>query len=160
MAAEVKLVVQAMQNNSFPDTIVSVIPFVELDMVAYSSYDSQCKAEFGDALAFIAEHHNRTAWSPETSVYVGEFGLAQMKVKQESLESCVKNVVQTAYQFGCPFIMFWEVYGNECTTCPNQRCTMETGPVRDVDELNGFWLILPNGTYSWPYMYFQSLYAL
>ena len=84
-----------------------------------------------------------------------------MHTTQQNLEDCVKHVVETAYNFGCPYIMFWEVYDNECTDltiCPNKRCTVETGPITNVSDLNGFWLVLPNGTYSWPYKYFQSLY--
>ena len=60
--------------------------------------------------------------------------------------------------------MWWEVYGNQCIQNKNDvnSCNSENRciePIFNVSNLQGFWLVLPNGTFSWTYNYFQSLYS-
>lgn len=162
VASEVNLVKSSVDAGA-RNVITEVVPHVALDLVSYSSYDSMQTAEFANALQFIAQHHNRTDASPPVAVYVGEFGLPQMQVSNDTLVSVVQHVVTTAGAFGCPYILFWEVYCNELVgsegVLGNGRCEPGgSGPVFDPKRLAGFWLERPDGTFSWPYYYFQSLY--
>lgn len=112
-ASEVNLVRTSMQSG-FPNIIRSVIPFVALDLVSYSSYDTMCGSDFLPALQYIAAHHNRTNASPPVAVYVGEFGEPQRLKPQPVVADCIQNVVTTALgSFGAPYVLFWEVYGNQ-----------------------------------------------
>ena len=165
LAAEVNLVKQAMETQ-FPDTILSVIPYVSLDMISYSSYDTFCTTNFSNALNFIKMNHNRTNMSPDgaLSVYIGEFGLAQMEMSLDKVKYCTEYAINVSYSFGCSFIMWWEVYGNQCIQTLNDKNLCDDNnrciePIFNISELQGFWLVMPNGTHSWTYDYFQSLYV-
>lgn len=58
-SAEVNLV-QESRVSGVPNMINTVVPFVELDMVSYSSYDTESDAiTFRAALRFIQQNHNR-----------------------------------------------------------------------------------------------------
>lgn len=63
---------------------------MQLDIVSYSSYDSQAlNPGFTDALDFIEAHHNRTALAQGMypSIFVAEFGVAQVRGKGRSRPS-------------------------------------------------------------------------
>jgi hypothetical protein len=88
------------------------------------------------ALAFIAAHHNKTAAAPTATgaaVFVAEYGLAQNEVSNTTLLKTLSTVVDTALAFGCPYVMFWETYDNECTGeiagCSGGRCHDPANPV-------------------------------
>ena len=58
-SAEVNLV-QASRVGGAANMINTVVPFVELDMVSYSSYDTESDAiTFKAALEYIQQNHNR-----------------------------------------------------------------------------------------------------
>ncbi|CAJ1353950.1 unnamed protein product, partial [Effrenium voratum] len=62
------------------------------------------------------------------------------------------NVVNSALAMGVSYILFWETYCNECHPGPgcssDGRCRQEVG-VADMQRLNGFWLLRPDGRRSW-----------
>jgi len=154
-AAEINLVQQSIDTN-FPNMVLSVLPYVALDLVSYSAYDTQSAGEgFGNALDYVIAHLNRTAASPPIPLYIGEFGLPQEIVAQDQLTYMVECVVNTALARGCPYILFWEVYCNECSA---SGCNCEIQPVTDPTQLHGYWLVTPNGTKAWPYTYFNGLF--
>ena len=61
-----------------PNIITAVVPYVSLDLVSYSSYDSMETPEFANALAFIASHHNRMHPIP---TIITEKAIVQMQNK-------------------------------------------------------------------------------
>jgi hypothetical protein len=154
-ATEVNLVYAAMTENA-PDIINSVIPYVATDMVSYSSYDTQyMNPGFGNALDYITQQHNRTQASPAKHVYVGEYGVAQNKYPLSTLQNVTENVIGFALQKNIAYVMFWEIYCNEDSVAPQQRCLKS--PDFNASHLEGFWLIEPNGTHSWAYGYLQGI---
>ncbi len=181
-AAEVNLVLESMQSG-FPNMINMIIPFVQLDMVSYSSYDTMGTPNFLPALQFIASHHNRTAAAPPDAVFIAEFGAPQNLWPNSTVVSTVQSVVQTALAFGCPYVLFWETYDNECTggkgcsgtmhdgswppasTDPlrtqkllgSGRCEDPDNPVTNPADLAGFWLVRPDNSTSWPFQYLASV---
>lgn len=167
-ASEVNLILTSMETG-FPNNILEVIPKVALDAVSYSSYDTQwLNPQFGDALDFIAAHHNRTSASPPSAVYVAEYGLA---VNEDPWASdalaLYRHVIGTALTTSPvtgeqrAFATFaWELFDNEHVPSPRfpgARCNAQTGPEFNASLLNGFWLIAPNGSTSAQWDYLSSL---
>jgi hypothetical protein len=74
----------------------------------------------------------------------------------------ITNVVDTATAFGCPYIMWWELYCNEPIAGAAPARAMPRGtpkcpvPVTSDAAMRGFWLIQPDGAQSWAYSYLQS----
>jgi hypothetical protein len=55
--------------------------------------------------------------------------------------------------------VFWETFDNECTGgvgCSGGRCHDKDHPVTDPTKLHGFWLVRPDGSKAWPYVYLKS----
>jgi hypothetical protein len=153
-------------QSSFPNIILTVIPYVALDMVSYSSYDTQAlNPTFGAALDFIAQHHNPTSASPSPAVYIGEYGVPQMTAPLKELQNVTANVVAWALQPGiikgwlqkAAHVIFWELFDNEATDTPSGHCSADTGPVWDPSNLHGFWLIKPTAELSWAWGYLQGI---
>eukprot|EP01065_Artemidia_motanka_P052706 TRINITY_DN958_c5_g1_i1.p1 TRINITY_DN958_c5_g1~~TRINITY_DN958_c5_g1_i1.p1 ORF type:complete len:416 (+),score=139.85 TRINITY_DN958_c5_g1_i1:85-1332(+) len=162
-AAEVNRVGANLANpETHPEMTTEVIPHVALDMVAYSNYDTSWnRTEFELALDWIEQHHVRTAHSPAKAVLVSEYGLGQNWYSQPAVQTLVENVVSVALAWGCPHIIFWEVYCNEHTDEDHPygegRCDRQTGQTTRERNLAGFWLVKPDGSYSWPRTYLRSL---
>lgn len=127
-ASEVNLVRSSMKTG-FPNVVNTVLPHVALDMVSYSSYDTQGKGGplgYRAALTFIAEHTNRTAESPREFVYIGEYGTKQ-EVAPFSATQAVNEVAAAAVLGNdtvgpLDFVAracFWEVYGNDLVDGPS-----------------------------------------
>ena len=125
-AAEVNLV-DTSRLNDVPNMINRVVPYVALDMVSYSSYDSQEGTHaFRANLAYIvAQHSNRTSAAPmgSAALFIAEFGLAQNHVSHSLLAHTITNVVETALSFGAAHVLFWETYCNECTNLTMAGCS-------------------------------------
>jgi hypothetical protein len=155
-ASEVNLV-KASMDAGFPNNILEVIPRVRLDMVSYSSYDTQAlNPGFGHALDFIAAHHNRTAASPPSAVWVAEYGVAQNSATPAEVTAVYANVNGWAASLNAAGVpraahtFAWELFDNEVIApgFPGQRCTPSTGPEFNASALNGFWLVRPDGSLS------------
>ena len=163
-AAEVNLV-ETSRTTGFPNMVNKVIPFVPLDMVSYSSYDSQMNPEtLPKALDFIAANHQRTAASPagKKAVFIAEYGVAQNQAPNATVVSTVENVVNIGLAWGVSYAIFWETFDNECSGgvgCSGGRCHDAAHPVTDPKFLHGFWLTKPDGSHSWPYTYLKSKIA-
>lgn len=139
VASEVNLVLTSLQSG-FPNIIETVIPYVSLDLISYSSYDTMCAGYFLPALNFIASHHNRTSHSPPVGVYIGEFGLPLQLRPDSVVQDCMQNVVTTALgDFNAPWVMHWEVYDNEVRNvrlwCSNNTDYSNTFDLRCVPSL-------------------------
>jgi hypothetical protein len=135
--SEVNLVLASMnKTNPFPNNILEVIPYVSLDVVTYSSYDTMnLNATFGDALDFIAQYHNRTSVSPTPAIIVAEYGIAQMEDPNVNhLLHTYSNVNAWAYSIGptgkrrAMATFAWELFDNEVdvsTQYPGGRCNAQ-----------------------------------
>eukprot|EP00913_Durusdinium_trenchii_P005326 g4971.t1 len=128
----------------------------------FGSYDTQQDLrEFEAALRYLASQHNRSAWSPNgmSALMLGEFGLPQSKMTLPDITYILGNVINSALAMGVSYILFWETFCNECLPGPgcgaDGRCR-EKVPVTEVDRLNGFWLVWPDGTKAWPWRYLHQ----
>jgi hypothetical protein len=88
-----------------------------------------------------------------------EYGVAQNDVSNGTAVGTIQNVVNEALDFGVSYVLFWEMYDNECTGgvgCTAGRCHDKNHPVTDPTLLHGFWLVRPDGSKSWPYTYLKG----
>ncbi len=147
-AAEVNLVVRSLREGA-PNVVNRVLPQVEVDLVSYSAYDGQGDAGLlRECLDFIAAHARTTA-PFERDVFIGEFGLPENEFEPERRERVIRGVVETARDWGCPWILYWQLYCNEARRQPVER----------NEDCRGFWLLRPDGTRAFPCDWFVELLA-
>jgi len=83
----------------------------------------------------------------------------------------IPSAVRTALDWGCPYVVYWELYCNELKD-PSAKGpqTREDGvweplpPVVGANnyspvQVRGFWLIRPDGTKAWTWDYFHGLFT-
>ena len=155
-AAEVNRVVESM-TDGLPNLVNKVLPRVKLDLVSYSAWDSATSHHadpnvLRDALDFIAAHSPDSAAFGARNVYLGEFGMPESRFSIEQIRAAIPNAVTTALDWGCPYVVYWQLYCNELKD-PKTRL-----PVQRNDAVKGFWLIRPDGTKSWVWDYFRGLF--
>jgi hypothetical protein len=154
-AAEVNRVVGSMKNGKV-NVVNAVLPHTRLDLVSYSAWDSalehyQKPQVLREALDFIAANMADSNDFGNKNVYLGEFGIPENLYTLEQIQKAIPNSVQTALAWGCPYIVYWQLYCNEL------KDNKERPPVRSNDAVRGFWLIRPDGSKSWVWDYFYGL---
>jgi hypothetical protein len=157
-AAEINLVVASMEKGQ-PNIVNKVLPFTKLDLVSYSAYDSTVgyhdKPEvFRKALDYIAENLPDSPAFGNRNVYLGEYGLPENDFPAVNVQKVISHTTQTALEWGCPYVVYWQLYCNEPTGKSVQKDKL---PYRNNKDCRGFWLIRPDGTSSWAYTYFADL---
>jgi len=156
-AAEVNRVVDSMKQGR-PNVVNKVLPHTELDLVSYSAWDSttahpESPQVFREALDFIAANMPDSPTFGNRNVYVGEFGMPENKFSAEQIRKMIPNVVETALDWGCPYIIYWQLYCNELEDLK------QTPPIHSNDAVRGFWLIRPDGSRAWTWGYFHELFS-
>jgi hypothetical protein len=109
----------------------NVVPYVNVDYVSYSSYDSldQSKVDtlLPQALDYIKSKIPAKANVPGSRVMIGEFGFPATVVGAANQNAYAVHTVKVAVNWGVDFCVYWEVYGNEYNAT--------------TDAYRGFWLI-------------------
>jgi hypothetical protein len=137
-AAEVNLVRMAMEDGR-PTVTDRVLPFTKVDLVSYSAWDTQQEpALLRRALDYIARHTPDRSPFGNRNVYIGEFGLPENDRSPDDVLRVSSGVIDTALDWGCPYIVYWQLYCNEA----------RRDPVRGNDDVRGFWLLRPDGSRS------------
>jgi len=152
-AAEVNRVVVSMKLGK-PNMVNSVLPHTNLDLVSYSAWDAATEHfndpnVLRDALDFIAKNMPDSPDFGNKNVYMGEYGMPENNYSAEQIQKAIPNAVQTALEWGCPYIVYWQLYCNELKK--------GTPPVKNNDDVRGFWLIRPDGSKAWTWDYFYQL---
>ena len=154
-AAEVNRVVKSMKEGK-PNLVNKVLPYTPLDLVSYSAWDSTTEQSenpglFREALDFIAKNMPDSPAFGNRNVYVGEFGAPENRFPAGRIQKMIPNVVETGLDWGCPYIIYWQLYCNELEGAKHQP------PVRSNNAVRGFWLIRPDGSKAWTWDYFHKL---
>ena len=154
-AAEVNRVVKSMREGK-PNVVNMVLPHTNLDLVSYSAWDAATERFedpniFREALDFIAANMPDSPDFGNRNVYVGEFGMPENNFSAEQIRKAIPNAVETALDWGCPYIVYWQLYCNEL------KDQKRRAPVRDNADVRGFWLIRPDGSKAWTWEYFYGL---
>lgn len=160
-------VLHAIEVNRVFDLLINVptvtshiLPQVEVDLVSWSCYDGmQIDAHgTGDGAAIgiwqgmeLIRAHARTRLRDRLgrpAVMVGEFGIAEQKqlIGNRSAADILEGTVAAAIAQDAYLLLYWEVFCNE----PNDPRKKDAHLTRNLEpeELNGFWLIRPDGSLS------------
>lgn len=144
-AAEVNVVAKSMLEGK-PNVVNKVLPHTHLDLASYSSWDTEGNGpQFRQAIDYIADHLPDNPIFGHKHVYIGEYGWPENDGLDKA-QSTIRNVVDTATDWGCPYIVYWEVYCNEA----------RRKPVKANDDVRGFWLIKPDGAKAWAWDYLHG----
>ncbi|HEY0864451.1 MAG TPA: hypothetical protein VGD97_10140 [Lacunisphaera sp.] len=124
-----------------PTIVNRVLPHIRTDYVSWSSYDVTKPAvalggEKGRALVVKAldyiEAHLPPSEIKGRRVFIGEYGFELTAYKDaERQRKYSASIMQWALEWGCPFVLYWELYCNEIDPA--------TGKNR------GYWLIDDQG---------------
>ncbi len=154
-SAEVVNVVKSMKEGQL-NVVNYVLPKVKLDLISYSAWDSTVigglheKEEIGQALDYIAKNAIDSEYFGNKNVFIGEYGVPEQEWGQEALMTVTKNVVEEGLEWGCPYIVHWQLYCNE----PKEGVEI---PSWELDDFRGFWLIRPDGSKTKAYNYFEDI---
>jgi len=152
---EVNLVRRGMRGE--PCATTEMLPRVDVDYVSYSAWDSTnapasaeaMRESLLPALDFIEAHlRPRSGLPPGKRVWIGEFGYPAIKFSAAQADLRTRWVIRTGLEWGCPFVLYWELYNNEVEPDGTQR---------------GYWMIDDAGRQTPVYQsyrcYYQDLQA-
>ncbi|MBV9864549.1 MAG: SGNH/GDSL hydrolase family protein [Abitibacteriaceae bacterium] len=136
---EVNLVQLAMQRRR---TVTNdVLPKTNVDYVSYSSYDSGTNLR--PALDYIESKLPPKPGITGKRVFIGEYGFPVENRTPEKQDELSRQVMREGLSWGCPFVLYWEMFNNEVTKDGKQR---------------GFWLIDDKGNKQPIYFTHQRYY--
>jgi hypothetical protein len=124
---EVNLVTKAMAGKKTVTN--SVLPKVDVDFVSYSCWDSldvskgeaAMMAQLRQSLDYIESKMMRELRDGK-KVFIGEFGFPLAVVKTQQAQSRLsREFIGATLEWGCPFILYWQMYENEANEGDNGR---------------------------------------
>ena len=129
----------------------SILPNVNTDFVSFSSYTATNPPKSEEAMEkMLVEHLDYIASKIQpkegiegTRLFIGEYGWNTKDYSLEEIDQRAKWVMKTALKWGCPYILFWEMYNNEIT---------------EEGENRGYWLIDEKGEKTPLYYTHQNFY--
>jgi hypothetical protein len=123
---ELNRVLPAMKNGA--DRIVNkVLPYADVDYVSYSSWESTIEElsekgydyrELKSVLFNVLDHIEKNMKAKERvkgkRVFIGEYGFPRSEGYFADKQAyCALNVMKAGMEWGCPFVLYWEIYDNE-----------------------------------------------
>jgi hypothetical protein len=127
---EANLVQKGMKGGAC--LVSSVLPHTPVDYVSYSCYDTinpnqgNTREALHAALSYIESKLPPKAGFKGKRVFIGEYGFPLSKTTTPELQDLYsRDVCRAALEWGCPFVLYWELYCNEIVK----------------GEHRGFWLI-------------------
>jgi hypothetical protein len=99
---------------------LDVLPHTAVDYVSYSSYDTinRCPGDTGpalrEALDFIESRLPPKPGVEGKRVFIGEYGFPlELAKTPQRQEQYALDVCRVGLDWGCPFVLYWEMYCNE-----------------------------------------------
>lgn len=105
-----------------------ILPQVDVDFVSYSCYDSLQRVIHDDLFAALNHIESNLKPKPGISgkrVFIGEYGFPTRRYSPKAQNKMSIEAMIAGLEWGCPFVLYWELYDNEGTT----------------QNPGGFWLI-------------------
>ena len=134
--SEVNRVMDAL-DKGYDRIVNKVLPETDVDYVSYSSYDAISSDTYGSlsetlhrALNAIAGALKPKAGIEGKRVFIGEYGFSFRTCGATDQNLRSRMVMKAALEWGCPFVLYWEMYNNEIGSDGSQT---------------GFWLINDKG---------------
>lgn len=119
-----------------PSLANKVLPFVAVDFVSYSAYDAQDDPQLlRETLDYLERQLAPKPGIQGKRVFIGEYGFPLRKdgrVRNTAAQQNARSlaVIRAALEWGCPFVLYWQLYNNEL----------------DADGAHrGFWMIDDRG---------------
>jgi hypothetical protein len=140
---EVNLVWDAMLGK--PRAANAVLPATHVDYVSYSAYDALLpdpEQKLPPALDYLEAQLRPKPGLPGKRVFIGEYGFPAVRFTPQEQDILSRRVMRTGLAWGCPFVLYWEMYNNE---------------VKDGRQ-RGFWLIDDQGREQPVYFTLQQYY--
>lgn len=145
---EVNLVQKAMEEGV--SLTNNVLPQTRVDYVSYSCYDtintvaeSDLRRSLQKALDYIETKLPAKPGIRGKRVFIGEYGFPLERTKTAEKQRDLSRIVaRAALEWGCPYVLYWEMYCNE---------------IRDGKH-RGFWLIDDQGRKQPAYTMHQRYY--
>jgi hypothetical protein len=137
-AAEVNLVF----GGGHPSLAVTkaVLPDTRLDLYSYSAWETTSEnngARLIEALELIRDNTKPSEAFGRDNVFIGEFGAQEVWLGKDEAAAITRRTVDDALAFGCPYVLYWEIFDNETLA----------QPIAGVDY-PGFWVLRPDGSRS------------
>jgi len=115
---EVNLVQKGIRGQACLTT--DVLPHTRVDYVSYSSYDTinahagKAGSALPEALDFIESKLPPKRGLEGKRVFIGEYGFPLEQTQTpEKQDQYSRDVCLAALDWGCPFVLYWELYCNE-----------------------------------------------
>lgn len=130
----------------------SILPHINPDYVSFSSYtatnppktEQQMRERLTSHLNYIESKMQPKPGIPGKRLFIGEYGWPQITYTQQQIDERAKWVMRCALEWGCPYILFWEMYNNEILPDGKQK---------------GFWLIDDKGNKTELYNTYKMFYT-
>jgi hypothetical protein len=136
-AAEVNRVADAMAGQT--SVTNDVLPHTHCDLYSYSAYDTAIEGtRFRAALDYLAAHAPDSRTFGARNVTIGEVGVTENEFSTPFAVASVRKTIREALDWGCPYLVYWQIYDNEC----------QEGKTDAKGDCRGFWLIKPSGEKS------------
>jgi len=129
------------RDEGRPALVNEVLPQVPVDFVSYSAYDT-CNSpkpeNIKSALDYIESKLRPKPGITGRRVFIGEYGYPVGSPKPDGKsehtareqDELSRVVMRAGFEWGCPFVLYWELYNNEIYPDGRQR---------------GFWMIDDKG---------------
>ena len=144
-ALEANKVISTM-DNGLPSVANSVLPYVKVDLVSWSSYDGLASAAImKTGIDYLSKMHLKKGRFPSNqTVMIGEIGF-QEQVVTFNVDERMKTIYKACLKKDVPYIIYWEVYCNE----PKNSVEKDVFyPMKTTEQMKGLWLYRPDGTES------------
>lgn len=157
-AVEANKVYDSMEG--IPGIVNSVLPLIQTDMVSWSAYDGldATGLKLYRGIEYIKSQMIPTPYMKgKKDVFLGEIGIPEQRyeglTERDPVVSRWDAYVGVCLALKVPYLIQWELYCNE----PKNEELRKLNDTRKTDEMRGFWLIRPDGSYSFAGEYFMSL---
>ena len=118
---EVNLVLDA-KDYGLNRLVNSVLPHIRTDAVSYSCYDSLQLSRLTEALDYIEKNakftdyfdgiFSKKVFIGEYDAYTGDYNKICAAIRPAEQLQHVHSTVLSAFSWGCPFILYWQMYNN------------------------------------------------
>jgi hypothetical protein len=120
---------------------------VALDVLGYSSYESQNDPVLSNVLDFMFLQMNRTRASPRRPINIAEWGFSLKSFTAAQVTKPAMNLLSIAANKSyMGFVMHWEAINNEAKT--GKKCPRD-GPFFNISDIAGYCTVWPNATLSY-----------
>jgi hypothetical protein len=117
---EVNLVIGAMRSG-FDRVVNKVLPNTNVDFVSYSSYDvlgsstdyELLERDMHLSLNYIEQNMKPKAGITGKRAFIGEYAFPSRAFGVQAQDIRTRMVMKAGLKWGCPFILYWEMYNNE-----------------------------------------------